>query len=173
MSWFEDFDEWFKKWRRFIEEMEREIEKEFMSFEREIEGKGGKSRRGYYYGFEITIGPDGKPKIREFGNVKPWGRPLVSEETEPLTDVFDEEDKVRVVMDMPGVDKDDIDIRVSEDGRVLTVEAHGGDRTYRKELRLPAEVDASRAKATYKNGVLTIELPKKSREGKGTRIKVE
>jgi len=178
MSWFEDFDEWFKKWRRFVEEFEREVEKEFEEAFKpfsEEQSRGGRRSKGnvYYYGFEITMGPDGKPKIREFGNVKPWGRPLVSEDTEPLTDVYDEGDVIKVIMDMPGVDKDDININVEPDGKTLIVEAKGSDRSYRKELTLPAEVDPSKAKAMYKNGVLTIELPKRNRGNKGTKIKVE
>ncbi|MDT7902991.1 MAG: Hsp20/alpha crystallin family protein, partial [Caldivirga sp.] len=69
MSWFEDFDEWFKKWRRFIEEFEREVEKEFEEAFKpfsEEQPRGGRRSKGnvYYYGFEITMGPDGKPKIR-------------------------------------------------------------------------------------------------------------
>lgn len=176
MSWFEDFDEWFKRWRKFIEEFEREMEREMEEVFKPFSGEKT-SRRGrsnvYYYGFEITVGPDGKPKIREFGNVKPWSRPLVSEDTEPLTDVYDEGNVVKVIMDMPGVDKEDIKINVLRDGRTLIVEARGSDRSYRKELTLPTEVDAGKAKATYKNGVLTIELPKKSRGNEGTEIKVE
>ena len=176
MSWFEDFDEWFKKWRKFVEEFEREVEKEIEDTLRPLSekqsAKKGKSNV-YYYGFEITMGPDGKPKIKEFGNVRPWGRPLVSEESEPLTDVYEEEDTVKVIMDMPGVDKDDINISIEPGGRTLVVEAKGSDRSYRKELQLPTEVDASKAKATYKNGVLTIELPKKNKGSRGTKIKVE
>src|SRR5205807_6800400 len=44
----------------------------------------------FVYGFSMSVGPDGKPVIREFGNVEPGARgPLVKEEREPLVDVMD------------------------------------------------------------------------------------
>ncbi len=76
-------------------------------------------------------------------------------------------------MDMPGVDKDKISIRVSEDGKKLIISARNTDRKYYKEVELPAEVDPSQSKATYRNGVLTVELKKKSSGKRGFEIKVE
>ncbi len=76
-------------------------------------------------------------------------------------------------MDMPGVDKDKISIRVSEDGKKLIISARNSDRKYYKEVELPAEVDPSQSKATYRNGVLTVELKKKSSGKRGFEIKVE
>ena len=42
----------------------------------------------YYYGYQITVGPDGKPHVREFGNVKPSSRGLAEQSgvREPLVD---------------------------------------------------------------------------------------
>src|ERR671922_560394 len=42
----------------------------------------------YYYGYQITLGPDGKPKVREFGNVRPSARGLIEQSgiREPLVD---------------------------------------------------------------------------------------
>ncbi len=76
-------------------------------------------------------------------------------------------------MDMPGVDKDKISIRVTEDGKKLIISARDSDRKYYKEVDLPAEVDPNQSKATYRNGVLTVELKKKSSGKKGFEIKVE
>ncbi|CAN5715104.1 hypothetical protein BH23THE1_BH23THE1_21690 [soil metagenome] len=46
------------------------------------------SRFPYYYGYQITVGPDGKPHIREFGNIKPSVKGLVQQSNtrEPLVD---------------------------------------------------------------------------------------
>ncbi len=90
-----------------------------------------------------------------------------------MTDVIEEEDSIKVVMDMPGVDKDKISIRVTEDGKKLIISARDTDRKYYKEVDLPAEVDPSQSKATYRNGVLTVELKKKSTKKSGFEIKVE
>ena len=175
MSEFDDFDRWWNRLKKFMDSFETEIEKEMDELFKQTERqqRGSKRPNMYYYGFEITMGPDGKPIVREFGNVKPWterGSPVVSEDIEPLTDVFDDGDKIKVVMDMPGIDKEKIKIKV--DGDKLIVSAEGSDRRYYKEVKLPANVDASKAKATYRNGVLTIELTKKNGKN-GFEIEVQ
>ena len=67
----------------------------------------------------MTIGPDGKPRVKEFGNVRsPLGgggggsftRPLISSEREPLSDVTTSNTQVKVIVEMPGVSKDKIRI---------------------------------------------------------------
>ncbi len=181
MSWFEDIDNWFKRIQKYFEELEREMEEDMERVmrgaapEEEEEKRGGKAKpKYYYYGFEISIGPDGKPRIKEFGNVRPKGeRPIIEEDIEPLTDVIEEEDSIKVIVDMPGVDKDKISIRVSDDGRKLIISARNGDRKYYKEVDLPTEVDPNQSKATYRNGVLTVELKKKNTGKKGFEIRVE
>ena len=64
----------------------------------------------------MTIGPDGKPKVKGFGNVKPakrfggFMRPEISDETEPLVDVTTTNNEVKAVVEMPGISKDQIKI---------------------------------------------------------------
>lgn len=173
MSIFDEFERFWRRWQRFFDEMEREIEEDLRRALSQAP-RGGKPRY-YYYGFEITMGPDGKPVVREFGNVRrrpDAERIEVIDEVEPLTDVVEEADKIKVVLDMPGVEKDDIKLYVSEDGRTLTVEARRGDRKYHKVIELPAKVDPSKAKASYRNGVLSVELEKADAKG-GFRIEVD
>src|SRR3989304_1293319 len=58
----------------------------------------------FVYGFSMSVGPDGRPVIREFGNVEPTARgPLLKEEREPLVDVIDSNGEVGVVSGLPGV----------------------------------------------------------------------
>lgn len=171
MSIFDEFEKFMKRWQKFFEEIERQIEEDFRRATREV---GGGRPRYYYYGFEITMGPDGRPIVREFGNVRRGTERIeVVDEIDPLTDIVEEEDKIKIVVDMPGVEKDDIKIYVSEDGRTLTIEARGKERKYHKEIRLPAQVNSSKAKATYKNGVLSIELEKVEKRKRGFEIKVD
>jgi len=159
----------------FMEDMMRQFEEEFRELEKEFERtfKEGKQFGPYVYGFRITIGPDGKPIVEEFGNVKrSRGRPIISEEREPLIDVIEREDEIRVVAELPGVDKSNIKLRVVN-GNKLIIQAQSEERKYYKEVELPAEVDEKSAKATYKNGVLDVVLKKKTVSEKGTEIKVE
>jgi HSP20 family protein len=69
-------------------------------------------------------------------------------------DVYEEDDSLRVVADIPGVDKRDIDLRC--DGEVLTLDAAGDTREYHERVRLPARVDEHSASASYNNGILEV-----------------
>ncbi|NOZ59946.1 MAG: Hsp20/alpha crystallin family protein [Euryarchaeota archaeon] len=104
---------------------------------------------------------------------------------EPFADIMDTGKEIKVTVELPGVSKEDIKINATE--RELEViaevkreeEEKKGDyvrrersyRMFRRSFALPAEVDPSRARATYRNGVLEVTLPK-VREEK-TSIKVE
>ncbi len=179
---------WFGRRRRrsifdVFDELFRELEEEFSRFiEEDIEEiirrarESGRVKGPYFYGVRITIGPDGVPRVEEFGNIKMTrsGRPIIREEIEPMVDVIEHEDEVWVVADMPGVEKDKIKVRVSPDGKKLVIRAEDGKKYY-KEVELPAEVDPKSAKATYKNGVLEVKLKKKGkgREEEGFEVKIE
>ena len=191
------WDEWFRRFRRrfffpdierMIEEMEREMAEAFKEIEgsiprdmvREFRLPDGTIRREYgpfVYGYSIRIGPDGKPIVREFGNFKPGFpglKPLhLTEQREPLVDVLEDEDTVKVIAELPGVEKKDIKLYATE--RTLTIDVDTPTRKYYKELELPARVDEHSARSTYKNGVLEVVLKKKKegRRPRGTPIKVE
>jgi len=174
MSIFEEFERFMRRWQQFFEEIERQIEEDLRRLTAEPAARSVGRPRYYYYGFEITIGPDGRPVVREFGNVRRGAEKIeVVEEIDPLTDIIEEDDKIKVVVDIPGVEKEDIKLYISEDGRTLTIDAKGKERKYHKEIRLPAAVDPNKAKATYKNGVLYVELEKTEKKKKGFEIKVE
>jgi HSP20 family protein len=132
----------------------------------------------------MTIGPDGKPQIREFGNVKPSAKPEVpfgssrpgidiKEEREPLVDVITTDGEVKVVAELPGVDKNDIKVYGTE--KSLSISVDTSQRKYSKEVDLPVSVNPKSAKSVYKNGVLEVTLTKtrEEKKPKGEPIKVE
>lgn len=177
---------WWRRWRRLMDEimrqMEEDMERLFRQFEehrriplKEWEREGKEKIIGpYVYGYRIYIGPDGKPHIEEFGNVKRFrGKPVITEEREPLVDVIEGSEEVTVVAELPGVEKDKIKIEVSEDKRKLLIRASNTDRKYYKEVDLPSEVEPDSARANYKNGVLEVKLRKIKKERKGFEIKIE
>ncbi len=177
-SIFDIFDEMFRDFEEEMYRILRELEEygKYTPIREEIkEGKGERRIIGpYVYGFRITIGPDGRPVVEEFGNVKRrFGRPVISEEREPLVDIFEGDEEITVVAEIPGVEKNKIDVEVTEDRRKLVIRASNGGRKYYKEVELPAEVDPNTAKANYKNGVLEVRLKKIKKEKKGFEIKVE
>ncbi len=128
-----------------------------------------------FYGYQVNVGPDGRPHVREFGNVKPSRRGTMElGSREPFVDVVtnDKDMTLKVVAEMPGVQKEDIQLQATEDS--LTIKAKNNDRNYETSVPLTTSVDQSSAKASYRNGVLEVvlkmkELPKP----KGTDIKVE
>src|SRR4051794_21961772 len=70
----------------------------------------------YYYGYQITVGPDGKPKVREFGNVRPSARGLIEQTgiREPLVDtaINEKENTLTITAEMPGITKQNIKVNV-------------------------------------------------------------
>jgi HSP20 family protein len=127
-------------------------------------GRTAKKWGPFVYGYSIRMGPDGKPRVREFGNIQPGtrlGRPRINikERREPLTDVITTDEKVEVVMELPGVEKKDIKLHGLEDSLMISVDT--SQRKYHKKVALPVKVDPSRVKSSYKNGVLEVILPKK------------
>lgn len=176
---FGDLDEFMKEFDRLYEEAFKDIEKKVprdLVRERRLpDGRISREMGPFIYGYSFTIGPDGKPVIREFGNVRPSlkGKPPVEvvEKREPLVDVIDEDGTVKVVAEVPGVTKDDIKLDATERTLTVSVEA---ERKYYKTVDLPAEIDPESAKATYKNGILEVTLTKsKPTRTQGKPIRIE
>ena len=125
------------------------------------------------HGFKIDIGPDGKPQIEDFGNRSirsPEGVPTISEELEPLTDIIEGENDVAITVEIPGVEKDDIDLVATED--TLEIKVDSPKRKYHKRIDLPCNVKTKSTKATYKNGILDIVLDKKDKKKDNSGFKV-
>jgi HSP20 family protein len=195
----EDNDDWNRRRRRgfpfgpwpltdlddLMEEMEKAFSAQFKELEKELpkglvrenqlpDGSTKKEIGPIVYGYSVTIGPDGKPVVREFGNVRrgegtPWKE--LQDKREPLVDVVTSKQDIKVIAELPGVKKEDISITVAEKSVVISVDTE--ERKYYKELQLPATVDAGGAHSTYNNGVLEITLPLKSSGGSGVKLKVE
>ena len=173
-------DDFFLGFDEYFEKMHEEMEKMMNSMVRGIDEKKlldlSKDPNAKVYGFSMRIGPDGKPVIREFGNIKP-NTPLLKGQgagtkslREPLIDVMDSNDKITVIAEIPGVEKNEIILDGSEDQLILEVK--NKQRPYKTTIQLPSEVLHEKANAKYKNGVLTIELPKKKNEKPKKRINI-
>ncbi len=105
---------------------------------------------------------------------------------EPYADIMETDREVKVTIEIPGVDKKDININATENSLEVSAEMKKEEeeeeegyvrreRRYNKYYRafaLPEEVEPTKAKTTFKNGILQIVLPKKRIE-KRTTIKVE
>jgi len=151
----EDFERIFKEIRWIIERVYR------CPFNRKESGKP------FVHNIIIRIGPNGKPKIQELRNCplkKQTGELTISEERESLTDVIEYDDEVAITVELPGVEKKDIDLKAIED--TLEIKVDIPQREYRKLVNLPCDVQPRTLKATYKNGVLDVVIKRieKSKE---------
>jgi HSP20 family protein len=176
--WFSDVDEMFEN---MFQDMLKGMPKDMMREKKLPDGSTVKQYGPFVYGYSMSIGPDGKPTVQEFGNVKPSRRPgafgieqpaLEPKDTrEPLVDVINEQAQVRVVAELPGVEKSDIKTSINEDA--LTIKVDSPNQKYYKEVQLPTGVDPDSSKASYNNGVLEITLRKMQPRPKGKEIKID
>jgi len=185
MNPFRDFDEIRSQMQKMFDEFNdsnhdttsKELVKEYQTPD------GSKIRQvgPIVYGYSMTIGPDGKPKIQEFGNVRPSERgfemggrtrPRLSDEREPLVDINTTTDQVTIVLEMPGVKKEDIKINATED--LVEVKSTDVKRKYHKNIELPKNIDIESVKSQFNNGVLEITFnKKKENKPKGKEIRID
>ncbi|MEX0799892.1 MAG: Hsp20/alpha crystallin family protein [Dehalococcoidia bacterium] len=105
---------------------------------------------------------------------------------EPPADVYETDETVVVVAEMAGISEEEVEITVN--GRMLTLSGERkpsagepgrmysqleiGHGPFRRELLLPAEVNADEARAVYSQGMLQIELPKMTRRASRRQLKI-
>jgi HSP20 family protein len=126
-----------------------------------------------YYGYQVSVGPDGKPHVKEFGNVKPRSGRLQLGIREPLVDVSTDEKEgtVKIIVEMPGADKDSIKVKATEEHVAVT--ANNSGKPYNAEIPLSVEVDPDTADASYTNGILQVIFKRKEPENKGVDVQVK
>ena len=104
----------------------------------------------------------------------------------PATDLIDKKDKLIARVELPGVEKKDVKISLSENNLTIQGEIEKDKETkkedyyccervygtYSRTISLPTEVDQDKIKANFKNGILEITMPKKP-EKKPTEITIE
>jgi HSP20 family protein len=130
----------------------------------------------YCYGYQLRVGPDGKPKVREFGNVRPSVRGLIEQTGigEPMVDtaINKKENTLTITAEMPGVTKQDIKVNVA-DGFV-SIHAEQAEKKYHIDIPVNTQLDDGSAKATYSNGILELKIKlKEDPKLKGREVKVE
>ncbi len=127
----------------------------------------------YYYGYTITVGPDGKPVVREYGNVKPGLLPN-SDTRDPVVDTVlaEKEKTLKLIAEMPGVDKSNINVVIEKN--VVKIDAEQGKKKYNSQVPLQTKVDENSVKASYKNGILEVTLKVLEEEKpKSKKVEVE
>ena len=110
--------------------------------------------------------------------LRPWRQELAAQAPQIKLDVHEDDASYTVKAEVPGVDKDAIDVRIDgnrvmlsaemkkehdekKDGRVLRSERQYGYAS--RSFTLGCEVDESKSEAKYKDGILELRLPKKAK----------
>lgn len=135
-----------------VEEGESEITRQG-----EFKVKGLEKARGVY-GFTVRTGLGGIPRVEPFGNIRETERgPIVTETREPLADIFDEGELILVVVELPGVAEEELEVDIQDDVLSLSTK---GEKKYVKEMLLPHLVDPATLTTCYKNGILELRVNK-------------
>lgn len=141
-----------------------------------VEKKSGPLGR-FFQDFDSLMG--------DFFHEGSWDR-FRGDSFSPRVDIQESEDRIIVEAELPGMNEKDIRVEVKD--RVLSIEGEKGEdseskdkKNYRIErrygkfirsFRLPEEVQVEKVKASYKNGVLSLELPKDKKQS-AQKIQIE
>ena len=128
------------------------------------------------YGWTYQVGPDGQPHIKEFGNTPSMQNmtPVKQQrigEREPLIDIQEGEKEIYVTAELPGVEKKDINLEISEN--ILKINVNSEKHPFFKELKLSTTLNENKTDASYNNGVLSITLEKQKSKKKGKKINIK
>ena len=158
--------------RKTLKDMLDELDRYFEDFENDMQRAVRERLAGtrvfskpFVAGFQMKIGPEGKPSVQFFGDNPQQGDGARSPLTEQIVD--QKAGTLKLVMDMPGVEKGDIQISATEDS--TNVKAEKGPRKYGAEVAFRAKVDPDTGKAEFKNGVLEISFSLKDKANKAFR----
>lgn len=105
----------------------------------------------------------------------------VKKSRKAVCDLCETENGYVAAVELPGVDKRDINLDVQDDRMTVSVEQKSekndedshmvSSQSFFQSIALPSNADASKAKASYKNGILRVEFPKSKQLGR--RIQIE
>lgn len=166
-------EDWFQEpFEKMIERFEASMPSEAEGLVKEEKTPTGVVRRygPFVYGFSYTAEPGKEPIFREFGNIRPSYKGIEpSQGREPLVDIMDEKEQYKIFVELPGVEKEKVKLDVA--GNSIEIKTDD-DKKYYKMIELDSAVDPDSTKASYKNGVLTLELEKKEKR-RGKEVKIE
>ncbi len=169
-----DFDDFFKEFDELFREEIRRMRKFLTAISNIPEDQiNERIKRGEPLTFGFTYSwrtgmPT--PQIRYFGNIKPE-RPIgikVDDEVTPFYDIYEKDDVYEVIIELPGAEKKDVELSIK--GNDLEVKAKTKYKKYNTVIRLPSEVSSEDVIAKMNNGVLTVTLKRKEKEGKKIKI---
>ncbi|MFX0207761.1 MAG: Hsp20/alpha crystallin family protein [Candidatus Hodarchaeota archaeon] len=167
---FWNLDEYFNN---LINEMNSRFDQMRQMFEKgfEEQSKGDSKIFRRSWGYSYQLGPDGIPQVQTWGDLPegfqlPFGNhKALTSSTDPTIDLIEDEEGIHLVAEIPGIDKQNLDVEVTESQVRITGSQE--DRSYHKEIKLPGKIKPKTTKVSLRNGILEFraewsERPKKS-----------
>lgn len=148
----------------FVSRVDEEA-KEEKSETREFTSPSGRTKGVFGFSVKTGIGGIGERLATEFATNErhtPPKRTVVEKEKQLPIDIFDEQDHILVLVELPGVEEKDIHIEVN--GDILTFGPTSKQQNTTKEVILPQGVDENTLTSRYKNGILEIRIDKKQHD---------
>lgn len=152
------FDEIFRDMDSYFKKVTERMFKEIQELEKAVQT--GRLQGRWY------VKPIDKPGVKGYV-ARGWfqlGEPLqipkyaTEEVREPLVDVFDDKDEVKLYVELPGAEKEDVQLNIAEG------QAEVRAKNFYKLVDLPTkDIESKKASAKYRNGVLEVVIPKKKR----------
>lgn len=146
------------------------------------------------YGYSVRVGPDTnyKPEIRQWGNLNDYRRkqglpelqfpfrglsepalPTASTSDESYVDFIDEEEILKIIVEVPGFTKDNLTISVDESGSEITLIGNSESKELNQTIKLPSKIEPKSTKSSIKNGVLEIRSKKIKDSSKKYQVKID
>ncbi|GLV59266.1 hypothetical protein KDH_60930 [Dictyobacter sp. S3.2.2.5] len=124
-------------------------------YEGEASDPSGRLKTGFSLSVK-TIGAATTPSAESARVVT--RKPEVEAEPEPFVDFFNEQDHVRIIAELPGIEEENIHTEIH--GDILILSISGNRRAYSKEIVLPEGTDVGTLTRKYTNGILEIRMDK-------------
>jgi HSP20 family protein len=166
---FDDVDKMYERFARKMfkemEDIEEAIKSGKLEGEWDIKPIEEPDVKGFVARGRFELGNKARPKTLTLPKEVP------QEAREPLTDVFEDKESIKLYIELPGVEKGDIQLNVSQGQAEIKA------KNFFKNVDLPrVDIEVDKVVANYKNGVLEVTVPKKKKaepEKTKTTIKVE
>ena len=154
-----------------FDQMYRSLSDRFFNMDDDFELTKFAKTQPIFYGYTMTIGNDGKPHVKQYGTQVPGL--IITDVREPFVDeVVDKNNKtLKLVAEMPGVEKKDIKVTIED--KYAKISAEHGDRKYKTQVPLKYKIDENSIKATYANGILEVSIRLVEEKPNGKLVAIE
>ena len=145
------------------------------------------------FGYSMRMGPDTdyKPEIRQWGNLNDYrqkqGLPTVEwpfqKNVKPqiqsaltsdyFVDIIEQDDSFKIIAEIPGFTKENLNIEVSEDGQELILKGKTDTREISQVIKLPTRIEPKLTKSTMINGILEIRSKKQKTTEKRHKLRID